>query len=187
MQRMFKVMLVFLGMALWLPAQADELWANLRQGGVLILMRHAVTEPGLGDPAGFRVDDCRTQRNLSAQGRDQARRLGALLESRGIRPVAVFSSAWCRCIDTAMLAFPGLPVRNLPALNSFFQDVQRETAQTNTLRAEVERIARTGVTVWVTHQVNVTALTGETIGMGEAVVLRPEGPDKFRLIGRLNL
>lgn len=187
MQRMFRVMLVILGMVLWLPALADEVWASLRQGGVLILMRHTVTEPGLGDPPGFRLDDCRTQRNLSAQGRDQARHLGARLEARGIRPVAVFSSAWCRCIDTARLAFPGLPVRNLPALNSFFQDVQHETAQTNTLRQEMERITKAGVTVWVTHQVNVTALTGETIGMGDAVVLRPEGPDKFRLIGRLNL
>ena len=79
---------------LCLPASAADPWDALHQGGVLILMRHAVTEPGTGDPPGFQVDDCTTQRNLSRQGREQAQRLGAMFAARGVQPVAVFSSAW---------------------------------------------------------------------------------------------
>lgn len=170
---------------LCLPASAADPWEALRQGGVLILMRHAVTEPGTGDPPGFQVDDCTTQRNLSRQGREQAQRLGAMFAARGVQPVAVFSSAWCRCQDTGKLAFPAVPVRHLPALDSLFMDNSREPAQTAYLRDALQRIPRSGVTVWVTHQTNATALTGEFLGMGEALILRPEGDGKFRALGRL--
>ena len=167
------------------PVLAAEPWDALRQGGVLIVIRHAITDPGTGDPPGFRVDDCQTQRNLSVQGRAQAQRLGAMFAARGVQPVAVFSSAWCRCQDTAKLAFPSVPVSHLPALDSLFMDNSREPAQTAYLRDALQRIPRSGVTVWVTHQTNATALTGEYLGMGEALVLRPEGDGKFRALGRL--
>ena len=170
---------------LCLPASAADPWDALRQGGVLILMRHAATEPGTGDPPGFRVDDCTTQRNLSRQGREQAQRLGAMFAARGVKPVAVFSSAWCRCLDTAKLAFPSAPVSHLPALDSLFMDNSGEPAQTAYLRDALQRIPRSGVTVWVTHQTNATALTGEFLDMGEALILRPEGDGKFRALGRL--
>lgn len=186
MKSMIKTWLTVLLVTFSLPVFTAEPWDALRQGGVLILMRHAITEPGTGDPSGFRVDDCTTQRNLSAQGRAQAQRFGTLLASRGVHPVAVFSSAWCRCIDTGKLAFPSLPVNNLPALDSFFLDNSRESAQTAALREALQRIPSSGVTVWVTHQVNATALTGEYLGMGEALVLRPEGDGKFRILGRLS-
>ncbi len=172
---------------LCLPVSAAEPWDALHQGGVLILMRHAITEPGTGDPPGFRADDCATQRNLSAQGRVQAQRFGAMFASRGVQPIAVFSSAWCRCIDTGKLAFPSVPVSHLPALDSLFMDKTRESAQTAALREALQRIPRSGVTVWVTHQVNATALTGEYLGMGDALVLRPEGEGQFRAVGRLSL
>ena len=100
---------VFLAM-LSLPVLPEEPWDALRQGGVVILMRHAITEPGTGDPPGFQVDDCTTQRNLSEQGRAQAQRFGTMLASRGVRPVAVFSSVWCRCIDTGTLALPTVAI-----------------------------------------------------------------------------
>ena len=70
----------------YLPVPAAEPWDAVHQGGVLILMRHAITEPGTGDPPGFRADDCTTQRNLSAQGRAQAQRFGAMFASRGRNP-----------------------------------------------------------------------------------------------------
>lgn len=104
--------------------------ASLRAGGVLLL-RHAQTEPGIGDPPGFRIDDCGTQRNLSAAGRAQARAAGDALRAHGVRIDAVYSSAWCRCIDTAAQMFPDLRVDLLPALNSFFDgqgDRERQTA-----------------------------------------------------------
>ena len=176
---------VFLAM-LSLPVSTAEPWDALRQGGVVILMRHVITEPGTGDPPGFRADDCTTQRNLSAQGLAQAQRFGAMLASRGVQPVAVFSSAWCRCVDTGKLAFPSLPISHFSALDSLFMDSSRQSTQTAALRGALQRISRSGVTVWVTHQVNATALTGETLGMGDALVLRPEGDGKFRVLGRLS-
>lgn len=169
------------------PVLAAEPWDALRQGGVLILMRHAATDPGTGDPPGFRVDDCKTQRNLSAEGRVQARRIGEMIAAGGVRPTAVFSSAWCRCKETGTLAFPSVPVKNLPALDSVFMDNSREPAQTAALREAIAHIAPSGVTVWVTHQTNATALTGEYLGMGEALALRPDGATKFRVVGRLRL
>ena len=164
---------------------AADPWDALRQGGVVLLMRHAATEPGTGDPPDFRPGDCSTQRNLSAAGRLQAQRMGALLAARGVRPAAVFSSAWCRCLETAALAFPDIPAVNLPALDSLFMDSRRAPAQTAALREALGRIPRSGVTVWVTHQVNAGALTGEYPGMGEILVLRPQGTGKFLIVGRL--
>lgn len=186
MQRVITTWLTMALLALSHSAPAAEPWDALRQGGVLVVLRHAATEPGNGDPPGFRIEDCKTQRNLSAQGRVQAQRIGAMFAARGVRPVQVFSSAWCRCVDTALLAFPTVPVNNLPALDSVFLDKNRESVQTAALREELGRLSASGVTVWVTHQSNMTALTGEYIGMGEALVLRPEGAGKFRLLGRLS-
>ena len=174
-------------LALCLPAWGETSWDALRQGGVLILMRHSATEPGIGDPPGFQRELCSTQRNLSADGQIEARRLGAMLESNGVRPVAVFSSVWCRCMDTARLAFPSVPVKHLAALDSVFMDDSQEPAQTAQLREAIGGIDASGVTVWVTHQVNASALTGVYLGVGEALVLRPQGAGKFRIIGRLGL
>ena len=94
-------------------AAADEaLWALLRAGGQVIVMRHAATDRSLGDPPGFRLGDCSTQRNLSEEGRAQARRMGAAFASGGVPIGRVLSSQWCRCLETARLALappsPGL-------------------------------------------------------------------------------
>ncbi len=185
MRRTVAMCLSMAFLALSPPAFAGEPWDALRQGGVVLLMRHAATEPGTGDPQNFRPGNCATQRNLSAAGRLQAQRVGALLAARGVRATAVFSSAWCRCIDTAALAFPDVPAVNLPALDSLFMDSRREHAQTAALREALGRIPRSGVTVWVTHQANARALTGESPGMGEILVLRPQGAGRFQMAGRL--
>ena len=173
---------------LCMPALAADAWDELRHGGVVVVMRHAITEPGTGDPPGFRADDCTTQRNLSVQGRAQAERMGALFASRGVVPFAVFSSARCRCIDTGKLAFPSIKVAHLPALDSVFSDNSRASGQTAALLNALQRIPQTpqaGITVWVTHQANIAALTGEYVGMGEALVLRTDGAGKFSVRGRL--
>lgn len=185
MKGMVRVWLTVLLSLFYQPISAAEPWDALRQGGVLILLRHAITEPGTGDPPGYRADDCKTQRNLSEQGRAQAQRFGTMLASRGVRPVMVFSSAWCRCVDTGTLAFPSLPINHLPALDSLFTDNSRAAMQTTALRESLQRISQSSVTVWITHQINVTALTGEYLGMGEALVLRPEGDGKFHVLGRM--
>src|SRR6185503_13331091 len=89
------------------PAVADDeaLWTLLRAGGQVIMLRHAGTIGTFGDPPGFRFDDCSTQRNLTEAGREQARKIGEAFRAREIPIARVLSSPWCRCLDTARLAF----------------------------------------------------------------------------------
>src|SRR5512134_2084788 len=114
---------------------ADAAVAALRSGGHVLVIRHAATVPGIGDPPGFRVDDCATQRNLSEDGRRDARALGARLAGARVAFDQVLSSRWCRCLDTARLAFSRADP--WPALDSFFDDRTREPAQTAEVRARV--------------------------------------------------
>lgn len=154
-------------------AQSDELAARLRAGGCAVLLRHAQTDPGVGDPPGFRLDQCSSQRNLSDEGRAQSARIGQWFRSRGLQPRAVKSSAWCRCVDTAYLAFGRHTV--WPSLNSFFGGTEARDTQTAQLRAALAAIAAGQFEVWVTHQVNITALTGEGMSMGEALIVDARG------------
>jgi broad specificity phosphatase PhoE len=154
-------------------ARADEdAWRTVAAGGCAILLRHARTTPGIGDPPDFRLDDCSTQRNLSDAGRAQARRFGLEFELRGIRVDEVHSSRWCRCLDTARLAFPRHEVVPLEALDSFFADGTTGGTQTAALRDYLHTLPATLRVVLVTHMVNITALTGEAPAMGEALVVR---------------
>jgi phosphohistidine phosphatase SixA len=147
--------------------------AELRRGGVAVMLRHAATEPGIGDPPGFRLGECSTQRQLSAAGREQARRIGAWFGARGLAPADVRSSAWCRCLDTATLAFGR--ARGWAPLNSFFDDRSVESARSAALREALRSLPVQGFEVWVTHQVNISALTGVSPGTGEALVVRLSG------------
>jgi len=154
-------------------AKSDDVVARLRAGGCAVLLRHAQTDPGVGDPPGFRLDQCSSQRNLSNEGRIQATRIGLWFKNRDLQPRAIKSSAWCRCQDTADLAFGRHAV--WPALNSFFGEADSKGAQTAALRAELALIAAGQFEVWVTHQVNITALTGEGMAMGEALIVDTRG------------
>lgn len=166
-------------------AETDEaaLWAALREGGHVALMRHAIA-PGVGDPAGFRLDDCTTQRKLSAQGRAQARAIGERFRANGIATAAVFSSQWCRCLDTARELALG-EVAAFPGLNSFFADRGEEARHTAAVRALIRERAHSPLPlVLVTHQVNITALTGVFPASGEIIVLRVDG-DTPSVAGRI--
>jgi phosphohistidine phosphatase SixA len=181
------VTLAVAALAATLPHRAhatpEQAWRALEQGGVVGLARHA-RAPGSGDPPGFRFEACETQRNLSAQGRDEARRLGAALRARGVTISAVYHSRWCRARDTAALAFPEL-AQPAPFLDSFFSERTTEPAQTAELRRFIAgwRDNR-GVAFLVTHQVNITALTGIVPRESEVLVLRPTR-DGHELIGRI--
>ena len=162
---------------------ATDVAMELRKGACALVLRHAQTEAGIGDPPGFRLDQCSTQRNLSDKGREQATQIGRWFKANALKPSSVQSSTWCRCKETADLAFGQHAV--LGALNSTFnnpssQDGQTEAAQTQELRARLKNIPVGQFVVWVTHQVNITALTGEFAAMGEAVVASSQG----RLLGR---
>jgi len=153
-----------------LAAAAWPVALRAQPAATVLLLRHAQTDPGVGDPPGFVLGQCRTQRNLSDAGREQARKLGAALSARGLAPQRVRSSRWCRCLDTARLAFGS--VEAWPALDSFFDDRDRADAQTTELRRALAALPGGRVEAWVTHQVNISALTGGAAAMGEVLLLR---------------
>ncbi len=157
-----------------------RLLAAWRQGGVL-LIRHAATESGLGDPPGFVIGQCRTQRNLSDEGRQASRAFGAWLQSQNFKPDAVRSSQWCRCQDTARLAFGAY--EDWPALNSTFAGQGDSAAQQQALRERLSVLPAGRTEVWVTHQVIMTALTGAYPEMGEAFLVDAQG--RLRARGRV--
>ncbi|MDO9405325.1 MAG: histidine phosphatase family protein [Polaromonas sp.] len=162
------------------PAPTGDPAALLKAGACVVMLRHAQTEPGIGDPPEFRIDQCSTQRNLSEAGRVHSRRIGQWFAARNLTPAAVQSSAWCRCKDTAELAFGRFTV--LPALNSTFAGQGDERAATPALRERLRRVAAGQFEVWVTHQVNITALTGEVPAMGEAYILDASGTIRARTL-----
>jgi broad specificity phosphatase PhoE len=163
---------------------ADEaLWTLLGGGGQIVLMRHATTTPGVGDPPGFRPGECATQRNLTEAGRDEARRIGAAFRSRRVPVGRVLSSHWCRCLETARLAFelaePWEP------LDSVFEDRAREPDRTRAVGRTVAERPADGNLILVTHGANIAALTGINPAPGEFLVLSPEPGGRFRVAGRL--
>ena len=163
--------------------EPSHLWAALLDGRHVALMRHA-TASGIGDPEPFRVDDCSTQRNLSEAGRRQAQAIGERFPANGITRAAGDSSQWCRCLDTARLLGLGEGTP-FAGLNSFFRDSGREAASSAAVRAFVARESRPGrALVLVTHQVNITALSGVDPAPGEIVVMRVEG-NALEAVGRL--
>jgi broad specificity phosphatase PhoE len=165
-------------------AGADEaLWGLLRGSGQIVLMRHATTTPGVGDPPGFRLGDCPTQRNLTDAGRDEARRIGAAFRARGVPVGRVLSSRWCRCLETAQLAFGR--VEPWDPLDSVFEDRAREPERTRAVRQAVGARPVEGNLVLVTHGANILALTGVSPAPGEFLVLTTEPGGRFRVAGRL--
>ena len=168
-----------------LPVQAqasEALWNLLKAGGQVVIMRHAATDSTAGDRDTMRLEDCATQRNLSASGRDDARRIREAFRARGITVDLVRASVWCRCLDTATLAF-GMVDPWVP-LNSFFRNRDREPGQTRAVREMIGRHRGPGTLLLVTHQVNITALTGVYPVEGEMLILTPCGDD-FTVAGRL--
>ncbi|MFZ5962033.1 histidine phosphatase family protein [Thalassococcus sp. BH17M4-6] len=165
--RLLAHFILILGL-LWPGIVAANDWEALEQPGAFAIMRHALA-PGTGDPAAFDLDDCSTQRNLDDAGSEQARRIGAAFRERGIAFDAVLTSQWCRCRDTAQLLELG-PVTEVAAFNSFFRDFDARAAQTGAALAEID--ARGGRPIIVTHQVNISALTGTGTRSGEVLVVR---------------
>lgn len=151
----------------------DEAAQRLTAGGYVLMMRHAQTEAGIGDPPGYRLDDCATQRNLSAAGRAQARGIGEALRAAGVRIDLVRSSVWCRCRDTAQLAFGRHEVWS--ALNSFFDQAMRQGAQTREVETFAATVRPPDNAMLVTHQVNITAAFGAWTSPGDIVAGRWDG------------
>ena len=142
--------------------------------------------PGTVEPPGFRLGACSTQRNLSDKGREQARRIGAWFRDRGLQPARVRSSPWCRCLDTARLAFGG--TETWPALGSPHGSAEATNAQALAeLHGALVAAARQSVRheAWVTHAFVQSALAGTSTSSGEGLLLAP-GPDGRAIVrGRI--
>ena len=135
-------------------------------GANVVFMRHALA-PGYGDPANFSLSDCKTQRNLDAKGRKQASDIGTAIEDSGFRFTQIFSSEWCRCKETTELMKLDR-WRPFPGLNSFFQGYVDRQKTLERLSLKLEALTE-GVTLMVTHQVIINAVTGASVGSGEFV------------------
>ena len=151
--------------------QASIAWQALKSGHAVVLMRHAHA-PGVGDPPEFDLNRCSTQRNLSDAGRVQARAIGDVLRANGIEEATILSSQWCRCMETAWLLDLGNP-KPASMLNSFFQSRQLEHDQTRTLNESLDEWlpSKGEVRVLVTHQVNISSLTGQFAGSGDMLIV----------------
>ena len=172
----------------WSADAQQDLPALLRRGGVVAAFRHALA-PGTFDPPGFALGNCATQRNLNDEGRAQARAIGAWFTARTLRPARVRSSPWCRCMDTATLAFGAAQAWD--ALGSpAGQTAEVRAAQLQELRAGVAAVARQrgSFEVWVTHMFVIADLTGENTASGDGVLLAPGGADgRLRVLARIDL
>ena len=164
--------------------ESSSLWNALRSPGHVALIRHSIA-PGNGDPSVFELDDCRTQRNLSEEGRNQAKRIGVRFRSNGIARARTLSSQWCRCRETAELLGLGT-VEDLPILNSFFQRFMDRDRQTQELIEWLASQTLNEPLLLVTHQVNITALTNVYPSSGEIVVIHRSGKGKISVVGSLN-
>jgi Histidine phosphatase superfamily (branch 1) len=166
-------------------ATEGDVAMRLRAGGAVVAFRHALA-PGTFDPPGFQLGDCRTQRNLSDEGRAQARRIGEWFKTRSLQPARVRASPWCRCVDTATLAFGG--AETWPALGSprGASESTNAASLAELRRAVAAAAAQRGrFEVWVTHMFVLSDLTGSNTGSGEGLVLTADDAGSLRVVARL--
>lgn len=162
------------------------MWPLLKAGGQVVLMRHAITTPGVGDPQGMVLSDCGTQRNLSDEGRAHARQAGETFRTRGVVIGQVISSPWCRCLETARLAFRQEPEVSA-ALGNLFGRGDPQGRQVAQMRAIVSRRPANGNLVLVSHGSTISSLTGVSPAPAEMVIVTPQGDGKFTVAGRLDV
>ena len=160
----------------------DAGWALLRDGGHIVLLRHAMVT-GTTDPANFDIGSCATQMNLSARGKQQASKIGALFAARAAPIERVLSSRYCRCLDTARIAFETEPEPFAP-LDLLKGDDAQKAAQIAAIMKEIRAYSGSAKLVMVTHLEDIVALTGVSPREGEAVVVEPQG-DGLRVLGRV--
>jgi broad specificity phosphatase PhoE len=167
------------------PASAsdDALWDRLRGGGQVVLIRHAATDMTQRDEMGAPLADCARQRNLTDEGRADARRINEVFRARGVPVGRVLSSAFCRCLETARLAFGGAEVW-LP-LQSALRNPEIQAERTAQIRALAGERPAGGNLILVTHQFTIRAVTGVNVGEGEMLVVTPRSGGTFDIEGRI--
>ena len=168
----------------WAAADGDAA-ALLREGGVVLAMRHALA-PGTFDPPQFKLGDCSTQRNLSDDGRAQARRIDQWFKARALQPSRVRSSPWCRCVDTATLAFGAAePWAALGSPRGASEATNAESLAA-LRRAVMQAAAQRGrFEVWVTHMFVLSDLVSTNTASGEGLVLKADSAGAVQVLARL--
>ena len=163
----------------------DAVWAMLAQGGHVAVIRHGNAPPGSGgDPPGFKIDDCATQRNLDDVGREQARALGEAFRAHGVRVDRVVASPWCRTVDTARL----MAVGEVETSWALVPDTGSSSTRFTMLKELVAGWRGPGTLVLVTHALTVRPLTGGQMpGQAETFVIKPAGdsPRGGIVVGRI--
>ena len=172
------VFLVLCVIAMFSTPSLAGLADDLKDGQHVLLIRHA-DAPGFGDPPGYQLDQCSTQRNLGEAGRVQAVAIGTWLTQQGVLTAKVLSSAWCRCLDTARLMAKGT-VLTEKSLGSFYDAMHLEKAQTAEMQkmiaAQLQQNPSTPL-ILVTHHVNIEAFTSKVVNVGDMVLVKvqPDG------------
>jgi phosphohistidine phosphatase SixA len=169
-----------------LAQSAADTWALLRQPGHVVFMRHsdAPGSGGYGDPPGYRLDDCTTQRNLSDDGRAHARRTGEAFRKHGVVFDRVLTSPWCRCKETAQLAI-GREAEIFAPLSNLVGRSEHRDMQVSALKAYLAGLGANTRALLVTHGIVIGALTGINPASGEMVVVKPGPGGEPTVVGRL--
>lgn len=163
----------------------NELWQALQSPDHFALMRHA-RAPGFGDPAGFDIKDCATQRNLGEDGKQQASRMGTTLAANGIRSALIYSSQWCRCQDTGKgLGAGAVKVENL--LDPMPRDRPGQEKQTLELKSWIQRLSLREPTLIITHQINITRLVESFASPGQLLVVERMTDGSLNMLGILTI
>tara|TARA_B100001248_G_C27232955_1_gene385687 strand:- start:169 stop:675 length:507 start_codon:yes stop_codon:yes gene_type:complete len=160
---------------------SEQAWSLAQEGNKIILIRHSLA-PGGGDPEGFKIDDCRTQRNLSKKGINQSKTIGKLFKKNNVLIDQVLTSQWCRCKDTAKYAFGNY--KEFTALNSTFQSPynKNEGKQLKELYDFVKKWKGKGKNlVLITHYSIITAITNAVPSSGEIVITDKD----FKVLGTI--
>jgi phosphohistidine phosphatase SixA len=166
-------------------AQTDA-WALLRQPGHVAFMRHSDAPGfgGYGDPPGFNLEDCATQRNLSEEGRAHARRTGEAFRKLGVVFDRVLSSPWCRCKETALLAI-GREAEVFAPLSNLVGRGEHRDAQVKALKAYLAGLDGNTRVLFITHGIVINALTGVSPASGEMVIVKPGSGGEPNVVARL--
>ena len=161
-----------------------DAWQALRQSGHAAFMRHSDAPGGAGDPVGFRLDDCATQRNLSDEGRAQARRTGAALARNQVTFDQVLTSPWCRCRETARLV-TDKAAADFEALSNLVGRHEHRASQVAALKSYLSKLDPGSRVLFVTHGILISALIGINPAQGEIVVVRIGAGGEPAVVGRL--
>ena len=176
-------LIIFISLSSSVKADFNEkLFNQLNDGGKLIFIRHAYA-PGSGDPNNFNLNDCSTQRNLSEEGRKQAEYIGEFFSDNEINIDKVLSSEWCRCKETAQIAFKNFSTNSF--LNSFYSPkfAKNKDKQINDLYDYIKKLKSNKNLVFVTHYVLISEVLNYGASSGEIVV----SDKNFNIIGSIEI